>query len=82
VWSGEHEKAFEYLDEFISVARELYDPSCDESAEYSMILPRKPHVGKSISKNSVIFRLSWNAFNPIRNDARFQNYLEEINTWK
>ena len=82
VWNGEHEKAFEYLDEFISVARDLYKSSYDESVECSPILPRKPHAGKSISKNSVIFRLSWNAFNPIRNDARFQNYLEEINTWK
>lgn len=82
VWRGEYEKAFGYLDEFVSVARELQEPFAAENSECSAVLPEKSHVGGAISKNSVIFRLSWNAFNPIRNDARFQNYLEEINTWK
>ncbi len=82
VWSGEYEKAFEYLDEFVSVARELQEPSAEENDKCSPILPKRSHDGGAISKSSVIFRLSWNAFNPIRTDVRFQKYLEEINTWK
>jgi len=82
VWKGEHEKAFEYLDEFVSTARELYKSFSEESVNCSPILPKKPHCDGVISKSSVIFRLSWNAFNPIRTDVRFQKYLEEINMWE
>ena len=56
-WKGEHEKAFEYLDEFVSNARELYQSSCEESINSSLVLPTKSHNARSISKKSVLFRL-------------------------
>ena len=81
VWNGDYEKAFEYLDEFILTAKELQKSDTNESIYFSLILPQRPCNIQSLSKNSILFRLSWNAFNPIRSDVRFQKYLEEINTW-
>ena len=81
VWDVDYEKAFEYLDEFISVARELQKTGSNECAKHSPILPHKSNNIAYLNKRSILFRLSWNAFNPIRADVRFQKYLEEINTW-
>lgn len=81
VWDGNYEKAFEYLDEFIAVSRELQKTNSNDSAVCSIILPQELNKKESLNKNSILFRLSWNAFNPIRKDERFQKYLEEVDTW-
>ncbi len=80
-WRGEREKAFGYLDEFIANARELIIGNDTDNTENSPVLPKDSHTAKSLDKRSVIYRLSWHAFDSIRNDQRFRNYLEEVNSW-
>lgn len=80
-WKGEREKAFAYLDEFITNARELIIGSNTDNSENSPVLSQDSHTVKSLDKRSVIYRLSWNAFDSLRDDQRFRNYLEEVNSW-
>ena len=81
VWEGEHERAFEYLDEFMSAARALNDQGSSEDVEVSPILAKEECITRLITKESILFRLSWNAFNPIRKDARFIEYVREVEGW-
>lgn len=81
VWEGEPEKAFDYLDEFMSAVRMLNKDVSPDDISVSPILPKQDSLTKPISKNSILFRLSWNAFNPIREDARFIDYVKEVEGW-
>ena len=81
VWDGEYEKAFSYLDEFMSAARVLHNNKSSDDVVISPILPKQDFLTKTITKNSILFRLSWNAFNPIREDARFIDYVREVEGW-
>ncbi len=80
VWEGDNESAFDYLDEFMSAARVLHNKLSDDVV-ISPILPKQDFLTKTITKNSILFRLSWNAFNPIREDARFIDYVREVEGW-
>ena len=80
-FDGDYEKAFQYLDEFIANAREQRFNVSDTDTMPSPILPLHPHTMHGISTESVLFRFSWNAFNPIRYDPRFQKYVEEVEEW-
>lgn len=79
VWDKNYERAFELLDEFIANARILHEETAIN--EVSPIISVSPVAAKPISKQSILFRLSWNAFNPIRKDTRFEKYIEEVNGW-
>ena len=81
VWEGEHERAFEYLDEFMSAARALNDQGSLEDVEVSPILAKEECITRLITKESILFSLSWNAFNPIRKDERFIEYVREVEGW-
>ena len=78
----DYERAFELLDEFIENARILHHGTFENISENSPIISNAPITGKSISKESILCRLSWNAFNPIRKDPRFEKYINELNNWK
>lgn len=78
---GNYEKAFQYLDEFISNAHEQHFSASDTDMMLSPILPPHPRTVRGVTKKSVLFRLSWNSFNPIRSDPRFQKYVEEVEAW-
>ncbi len=80
-FDGDHEKAFQYLDEFISSAREQHFNVSDADIMRSPIFPLHSHTVHGVSKESVLFRLSWNSFNPIRHDPRFHEYIEEVEAW-
>lgn len=80
-FDGDYEKAFQYLDEFISNAREQHFNVSDADMMGSPIFPVRAHTVHGVSKESVLFRLSWNSFHPIRSDPRFQKYLEEVEAW-
>ena len=80
-FGGDYEKAFQYLEEFISNAREQHFNVSDTDAMPSPILPLHPHAINVISKESVLFRLSWNSFNSIRSDLRFQKFVKEVEAW-
>ena len=81
VWDKDHERAFELLDEFVAAAKILRCGNIDNTAEYSPIVSDDKATVKPISKESILCRLSWNAFNPIRKDPRFEKYIEEVNNW-
>ena len=81
VWGKDHERAFELLDEFIAAAKILRCGNIDNTAEYSPIISDDRATVKPISKESILCRLAWNAFNPIRKDPRFEKYIEEVNSW-
>ena len=81
VWHGDYEKAFVYLDKFMSVARMLHNQTTADDIRLSPILPKKEYCQKTITKSSILFRLSWNAFNPIRKDSRFISYVQEVEHW-
>ena len=80
-FDGDYEKAFPYLNEFITNAREQHFTVSDADMMGSPIFPLRAHTVHGVSKESVLFRLSWNAFNPIRSDPRFRKYLEEVELW-
>jgi len=75
-------KAYDYLDEFMKNASDLREHDAGQDVTCSPILPTQPHTVQPISKKSVLYRLSWNSFNPIRNDERFANYLSQANSWE
>ena len=75
------ERAYELLDEFISNAKISRLGAFDNTTELSPILSDDKATVKPISKESILCRLGWNAFNPIRNDSRFQAYIKEIESW-
>lgn len=79
VWDKDYDRAFELLDEFMSTAR-ILKKGISES-ESSPAISNKTVAVKPISKGSILCRLSWNAFNPIRTDPRFEKYIEEIESW-
>lgn len=79
VWDKDYDRAFELLDEFMSNARILHEGVSE--SESSPVISNKMVTVKPISKKSLIFRLSWNAFNPIRQDPRFEKYIEEVDNW-
>ena len=81
VWGKDHERAFELLDEFVAAAKILRCGNIDNTAEYSPIISDDKATVKPISKESILCRLAWNAFNPIRKDPRFAKYIEEVNSW-
>lgn len=81
VWGKDHEHAFELLDEFVAATKILHFGNIDNTSEYSPIISDDKATVKPISKESVLCRLSWNAFNPIRKDPRFEKYIEEVNSW-
>ena len=81
VWDKDHERAFELLDEFVAAAKILRCGNIDNTAEYSPIVSDDRATVKTISKESILCRLAWNAFNPIRKDPRFEKYIEEVNSW-
>ena len=81
VWEKKYEQAFELLDEFIASAKILHYGTFDDATKRSPILSENKTTVKPISKESVICRLGWNAFNPIRKDPRFDKYIEEVNSW-
>lgn len=78
---GETEKAFAYLDEHMSCLRYLRDAAGKEPEVRSPVLPAKASGAKTVSKSSVLHRLSWNCFNPIRNTPRFREYISEAEAW-
>ncbi len=80
VWDGEYEKAFKFLEEFMSAARTLHKQGSSDFVDVSPILPKRDSLTK-ITKNSILYRLSWNAFNPIREDSRFIDYVQEVEGW-
>lgn len=82
VWEGEYEKAFNYLDELMSAARTMRNASMDKDISISPILPKEKTSNNAITKESILFRLSWNAFNPIRKDLRFKDYVQEVEGWE
>jgi hypothetical protein len=82
IWSGDHETAFAFLDEFMTNARSLRSETVEPTAANSLILSDCPHAVRALSKESVLFRLSWNAFNPLRTDPRFIRYIEEVEAWE
>lgn len=82
IWSGDHETAFAFLDEFMTNARSLRSETVEPTAASSLILSDCPHAVRALSKESVLFRLSWNAFNPLRTDPRFKRYIEEVEAWE
>ena len=82
IWSGDHETAFAFLDEFMTNARSLRSETVEPTAASSLILSDCPHSVRALSKESVLFRLSWNAFNPLRTDPRFIRYIEEVEAWE
>ena len=82
IWSGDHETAFAFLDEFMTNARSLRSETVEPTAASSLILSDCPHAVRALSKKSVLFRLSWNAFNPLRTDPRFIRYIEEVEAWE
>ena len=82
VWEGEYEKAFNYLDEFMSAARTMRNAGMDKDISASPILPKEKTWNNAITKESILFRLSWSAFNPIRKDLRFKDYVQEIEGWE
>ncbi len=81
IWASETEKAFDYLDEFMSCLRYLRESAGREMENHSPILPDKENGAKTVSKVSALHRLSWNCFNPIRNTPRFREYLSEAEAW-
>ena len=81
IWAGDTEQAFEYLEEHISCLRQLRDTTKKERTAQSPILPPTERKSKTISKESALYRLSWNCFTPIRNTPRFQSYLKEVESW-
>jgi hypothetical protein len=81
IWAGDTEQAFEYLEEHISCLRQLRDTTKKERTSQSPILPPTERKSKTISKESALYRLSWNCFTPIRNTPRFQSYLKEVESW-
>lgn len=81
VWGKDYERAFELLDEFVAAAKILHCGNIDNTAEYSPIISDDKATVKPISKESILCRLAWNAFNPIRKDPRFEKYIEEVNSW-
>jgi hypothetical protein len=62
-------------------ARSLRSEAAGPTAKGSPILPDRPHAVRALSKDSVLFRLSWNAFHPLRTDPRFLRYVEEAEAW-
>lgn len=82
IWSGDHETAFAFLDEFMINARSLRSETVEPTAASSLILSDCPHAVRALSKESVLFRLSWNAFNPLRTDPRLIRYIEEVEAWE
>jgi len=80
-FDGDYEKAFQYLGEFISSAREQYFDESNVEGNPSPVFPQYSRNIRGISKESVLFRLSWNSFNPIRQDIRFQKYVKEVEAW-
>ena len=82
IWSGDHETAFAFLNEFMINARSLRSETVEPTAASSLILSDCPHAVRALSKESVLFRLSWNAFNPLRTDPRFLRYVEEVEAWE
>lgn len=82
VRDNEYEKAFGYLDKFMQGASELQGGVSEQSTPHSPVLPTKPHAVQPISKESMQYRLSWNTFNPIRNDERFAKYLSQVDSWE
>ena len=80
VWDKDYERAFELLDEFVAAAKILRCGNIDNTAEYSPIISDDKATVKPISKESILCRLAWNAFNPIRKDPRFEKYIEEVNS--
>ncbi len=81
VWDKDYERAFELLDEFIANAKLLHYGVIDNTGKCSPILSDDKTTVKPIGKESVLCRLGWNAFNPIRKDPRFDKYIEEVNNW-
>ncbi len=81
VWDKDYERAFGLLDEFVAAAKILRCGNIDNTAKCSPILSDDKTTVKPISKESVLYRLGWNAFNPIRKDPRFEKYIEEVNSW-
>ncbi|MBQ3227222.1 MAG: helix-turn-helix domain-containing protein [Clostridia bacterium] len=81
VWDKDHERAFELLDEFVAAAKILRCGNIDNTSEYSPIVSDDRATVKPISKELILCRLAWNAFNPIRKDPRFEKYIEEVNSW-
>ena len=81
VWGKDYERAFELLDEFVAAAKILRYGNIENTAEYSPIISDDKATVKHISKESILCRLAWNAFNPIRKDPRFAKYIEEVNSW-
>ena len=53
VWDGEYEKAFNYLDEFMSAARVLHNNKSSDDVVISPILPKQDFLTKTITKNSI-----------------------------
>ena len=81
IWAGDTEKAFEYLEEHISCLRQLRGLAKKELTARSPILPSAERKPIPVSKESALYRLSWNCFTPIRNTPRFQSYLKEVESW-
>lgn len=82
VWNKNFERAFELLDEFVANAKILHFGTFDNATEASPIISDDMTISKPVPmKKSIICRLSWNAFNPIRKDPRFDKYIEEVNSW-
>ncbi len=81
VWDKDYGRAFELLDEFIATAKILHHGATDNASKCTPILSDDKTTVKPISKESVLCRLEWNAFNPIRKDPRFDRYVEEVNSW-
>lgn len=79
---NEYEKAFDYLDEFMQGVSELHDDTTEKNEPCSPVLPNQFRKAEPIGKKSVLHRLSWNSFNPIRNDPRFLKYIEKANAWR
>ncbi|MBP3665598.1 MAG: helix-turn-helix transcriptional regulator [Clostridia bacterium] len=82
VWSGDHAQAFTFLDEFMANARSLRSGMAESTVASSPVLPDSPRAVRALTKESVLFRLSWNAFNPLRSHPRFIKYREEAEAWE
>ena len=87
-WDGDKQAALTYLEEFVAVIRTRRERGNATTATGCILFPEvTPPYDKGLGrrrgpkKELVLGRLSWSAFNSLREEERFIKLLREVESW-
>ncbi|MBQ8382623.1 MAG: helix-turn-helix transcriptional regulator [Clostridia bacterium] len=87
VIDGDHERAFDYLYEHLDVTIASGEGQGEKCETGCILFPdvfppyHNTDRTRKTSKESMLARLSWRTFDPIREDERFQNIVRTVESW-